>query len=135
MVAGFLPKIGPDGDFLEITGKKRILSEIYTVLVTVPGTRSWQPEFGCILLNKIFALNTKGTIEELKGDIKNSLSRWVPDIDIESVDIKDTENEANQLAVYISIKYKFEGVEYDEVLNVPKSIEFLNKGFYQCIGE
>ena len=66
---------------------------IEQLLFTSPGERVMRPDFGCGLLDLVFAPNSPEFASALQLSIQASLQRWLGDvIDIESLDVASDEN-------------------------------------------
>jgi hypothetical protein len=83
---------------------------IRLILVTAPGERPMRPEFGCGIHNYVFAPANATTAGRLATEVKRSLIRWEPRIDLKSVDVSVDEFDHNTL--YINIEYTKKG-SYD----------------------
>ena len=69
-----------------------------------------RPEFGCGIHNYVFAPANATTAGRLATEVKRSLIRWEPRIDLKSVDVSVDEFDHNTL--YINIEYTKKG-SYD----------------------
>jgi phage baseplate assembly protein W len=100
-----LPFNGPKGPFNSTySTKDQIKSNLINWLLTTPGERIMNPEFGCDLRRALF----EGITEDLTGYVQNIIANGigfsVPEIkDVEV--IVDTSNRDNN-TVSITIKYK-----------------------------
>ena len=66
---------------------------IEQLLFTSPGERVMRPDFGCGLLDLVFAPNSPEFASALQLSIQASLQRWLGDvIDIESLEVVSDEN-------------------------------------------
>jgi Bacteriophage baseplate protein W len=66
---------------------------IEQLLFTSPGERVMRPDFGCGLLDLVFAPNSPEFASALQLSIQASLQRWLGDvIDIESLDVVSEDN-------------------------------------------
>lgn len=80
------------GEINAIGGDDRIRSKILQVLLTAPGERVHQPEFGCGLLNLVFEPNSSVLSAAVHFTIGQALSRWLSDeivTDAVNVDAQD----------------------------------------------
>jgi uncharacterized protein len=80
------------------------------VLATTPGERPMRPEFGCGIHGYVFATADATTAGRLSAEVKRSLKRWEPRIDVRSVEVSVDQFERNTL--YINIEYVKKG-SYD----------------------
>lgn len=61
---------------------------IEQLLFTSPGERVMRPDFGCGLLDLVFAPNSPELINTLELSVQASLQRWLGDlIDVEALDV------------------------------------------------
>ena len=85
---GCLPEKGKDGDFKTYEGLEVILQSIYVILNTPKGSRVWQPEFGCGVMEYIWDLADDKTISKMRSEIESALVRWEPRISLNSVTVE-----------------------------------------------
>ena len=83
---------------------------IRLILATAPGERPMRPEFGCGIHNFVFAPANATTAGRLASEVKRSLLRWEPRIDVKAVDV--SVDQYDRSAMYISISYTKRG-SYD----------------------
>ncbi|MGH9054409.1 MAG: GPW/gp25 family protein, partial [Acidimicrobiales bacterium] len=57
------------------------------ILGTAPGERPMRPEFGCGLHNFVFAPADATTAGRLASEVKRSLTRWEPRVDVQDVEV------------------------------------------------
>lgn len=69
-----------------------------------------RPEFGCGIHNFVFSPANATTAGRLASEVKRSLLRWEPRIDVKSVDV--SVDQYDRSAMYISINYTKKG-SYD----------------------
>lgn len=100
-----LPFNGPAGPFNSTySTKDQIKSNLINLLLTSPGERIMNPQFGCNLRNTIF----EGINEDLTGLIQNiistSVSIFVPEIELTEI-LVDISN-PDSYTVSVIIKYR-----------------------------
>jgi phage baseplate assembly protein W len=83
---------------------------IRLILVTAPGERPMRPEFGCHIHSYVFAPADATTAGRLSVEVKRSLVRWEPRIDVDKVEVSVDQFDRNTL--YINIHYTKTG-SYD----------------------
>ena len=88
-------------------------NNLLTLLQTRPGER-FQSDFGCNLKSYLFDNITDEFILELKNDIKNSIARWLPYIEVINIDLKDNFN--SQFS--IEMRFKLKGTQYEDTLEI-----------------
>ena len=84
------------------TTKEAVKSNLINVLLTFPGERVFEPEFGVGLKRLIFEQNIDE--ESLKSNINDQVGMYIPEIEIEDIDIKMVPDENT---LYIRLTYKF----------------------------
>lgn len=113
---GCLPQKGKDGDFKTYEGLEVILQSIYVILNTPKGSRVWQPEFGCGLMEYVWDLADDKTISKMRSEIESALVRWEPRINLSSVSVEF--NPYKQGVVNISIDFNYSGKDYTKNLSM-----------------
>ena len=93
-----------EGFFLDLNNtlvsKKE--SEILHVLLTPRKTRIRKPDFGTDLIKYIFEPSDDLTWENVHAEIIESVQKYVSDVEINNIEIKDLDKQ-----LFISIKYVF----------------------------
>ena len=99
-----LPYNGPSGPFNSTySTKDQVKSNLINLILTSPGERIMNPEFGCRLREVLFEI--ENNIEESVTNIINtSIFNYIPEI--ESTDITVTLSPVDKNLVTINIKYK-----------------------------
>lgn len=86
---------------------------IEQLLFTSPGERVMRPDFGCGLLDLVFAPAGPELISTLELSVQASLQRWLGDlIDVEALDMV---SEDNVVRVYLSYVIRADGARRDDV--------------------
>ncbi len=103
-VNGILP---PDGqNYASVHDTKSpsevIKQSIRRILMTVPGERVMQPEFGCKLKSLVFEPNDSVLVGDIHYICKEAIKRWEPRVIVEFIDIQQY---PDQHEVVITIKY------------------------------
>ncbi len=81
----FPPRIGVDGRFAYSAGAENVRESIRVILSTDRQERVMLPQFGGGLARYLFEPNTAATHRLIQERITQSLARWEPRIDLESV--------------------------------------------------
>lgn len=68
-------------------GVENVEQAIYLILATTPGERPMRPEFGCPLVDHMFAPLEPATYGRVAADVEQALRRWEPRIDVHGVDV------------------------------------------------
>lgn len=87
---------------LDTTPQDAIKSSIMHLIFTPKGQRVRNPEFGTNLIQFIFNPNDSQTWGEIKSEIKDAVSRFVPNTTLEDIEIYETDEGRGLVA---SIRY------------------------------
>jgi phage baseplate assembly protein W len=82
-----LPFNGPGVFNSTFTTKDQIKSNLVNLLLTDAGERVMNPAFGTLLRKFLFEGITDNNIENLKISLSNSISIYIPEITIQSIDV------------------------------------------------
>ncbi|ELS51361.1 GPW/gp25 family protein [Streptomyces sp. ISL-22] len=86
---------------------------IEQLLFTSPGERVMRPDFGCGLLDLVFAPTSPELISTLELSVQASLQRWLGDlIEVEALDVV---SEDHVVRVYLSYVIRADGARRDDV--------------------
>jgi phage baseplate assembly protein W len=96
--------VSPTGGIAMVRGDTELVQAMRLILSTYPGERPMRPEFGCRLRDYVFRAPTDETIAELTGEVRRSLLRWEPRVDIERVYITPRPDDPSVL--HIDIQYR-----------------------------
>ncbi|WKX68900.1 GPW/gp25 family protein [Streptomyces sp. XD-27] len=112
----FPPRTDATGSIALVRGERELEEAIRLILGTSPGERPMRPEFGCPLSDYVFAPADAGTAGQLAYEVRLSLERWEPRIDVADVAVRF--DEADNGVLYIDISYTVRGA------NDPRSLVF-----------
>lgn len=112
------------GAFALVTDEREIEEAIRLIIGTSYGERPMRPDFGCAIHDYVFAEADAGTAGRLSYEVRASLRRWEPRIDVEEVSV--TTDEADRSLMYIDIRYRIKSS------NDPRNLVF---PFYTIPGE
>ncbi len=83
-------RIDSRGRSAEVGGDAHIRDMIEQVLFTVPGERVNRPDFGCGLLQLVFAPNSDALAAALQMTVQGSLQQWLGElIEVEEVQVEN----------------------------------------------
>lgn len=86
---------------------------IEQLLFTSPGERVMRPDFGCGLLDLVFAPNSPELVSTLELSVQASLQRWLGDlIDVVALDVVSDDN---AIRVHLSYVLRATGARTDDV--------------------
>ena len=91
------------GSVALVDGDREIVESIRLILATAPGERPMRPEFGCAIHDLVFAPADSATAGQIAYEVRQSLERWEPRIDLHDV-IVDFAEAANG-TLLIDIRY------------------------------
>jgi hypothetical protein len=126
---GCLPELSPKGDFYESRNIGVILQSIFVILATPPGSRVWQPEFGCNITKLLFSLETEDVLNEAKQEVRYALERWEPRIrllDVQSEFIGDRFNKG----ISVTVKFNYADRDYTYTFPVMENLDMLSQALY-----
>lgn len=98
------------------SGDRELAESIRLVLGTSPGERPMRPEFGCPIADYVFAPPDATTAGQVAWDVRESLRRWEPRIEVRDVTVSVDDQEPNTM--YIDISYVKRGT------NDPRNLVF-----------
>ena len=116
---GISPKLPISEDSEGNLMNTRTLSEsvqqnLKNIILTTPGERVMDVEFGVGLRNYLFLNDVPETTSKLDGAIRQQVSKYMPFVKITELDINSGDRESNLLQV--SMRYEIEGLMSDELL-------------------
>lgn len=122
MASGLSPKLPlqldvQDGYALNKTYVEMVGQNLKMLILTAPGERVMDPDFGVGIRNYLFEANYSVTYEEINTRINRQVSKYMPFLDIQTVFLgpDDVENGDPNL-LKIEIKYFIEPLQiYDAV--------------------
>jgi phage baseplate assembly protein W len=98
--------IGPSGQANEADYKTHVRQMVRQVLLTDPGERIDQPDFGCGLRRMIFAPHDPNLDATVAMFVQQSLKRWLGDqIDVVRVTIEPPEVSGDEALLVLEVEY------------------------------
>ncbi|MDZ8183667.1 MAG: GPW/gp25 family protein [Nostoc sp. ChiSLP02] len=99
----FPPTFNQDTGTVEmVSDEEDIVQSLEIILSTRPAERIMQPDFGCELSQFLFEEISQGLITSIKGTISDALLYHEPRIDVDDINIDESEEEGLLL---ISVTY------------------------------
>ena len=97
-----------DGYKMNKTLVKAIHQNIKMLLLTIPGERVMDPEFGVGLSTFLFEFNNPGTYAAIRSRINEQIDRYLPFVEIDELEIftPDELNPDSENSVQIIFTYK-----------------------------
>ena len=85
--------------------KDAFSSDLLLLLLTERGERYYHPDYGTNLLKFIFEPNDNLTAQDIEKEIKRTVSLYLPNLTIRSVEFNRPEDNESQLNVHIKFTY------------------------------
>jgi len=92
------------GGIALVSGERELEESIRLILGTAFGERPMRPEFGCGIHEYVFAAADPTTAGRLAYEVRASLKRWEPRIDV--TDINVSFNESSPATMFIELTYR-----------------------------
>lgn len=97
----------PTGSIALVSSVREIEQSIWLILGTAPGERPMRPMFGCAVHDHVFAPADAATAGLLAYEVRLSLERWEPRIDL--LDVSVSFDSADSGLLYIDVGYAIRG--------------------------
>ena len=91
------------GQIALVSEMQELEEAIRLILGTAYGERPMRPEFGCGIHDLIFSSVDSGTAARVASEVRASLARWEPRIEVLGIDVAP--DPANQGLMFIDIRY------------------------------
>jgi len=88
---------------------------IRNLLLTIPGERLGQPEFGSDLHHLVFEQMDENFEDIIDASIRNSLKTWLPYINIKNINFEYSKILENQININIDFGLSFEPDRFESV--------------------
>lgn len=113
---GFPLRVNPAGGIALVSGYREVEEAMRLVLGTAPGERPMRPEFGCGVHKHVFGPGNLQTFNAMADEVRASLERWEPRIDVEDVVV--TPDADDRALIYIDVRYRLKAT------NDPRNLVF-----------
>jgi phage baseplate assembly protein W len=104
------------GGIALVSRDREIAESIRIILGTAPGERPMRPEFGCGVHDYVFAPADEDTAGRIAYEVRRSLDRWEPRIELTDVVVTPDPHDSSTL--YIDVRYTVRGT------NNPRNLVF-----------
>lgn len=86
------------GDFLNMTQtpEREVRADLIHLLLTRKGTRYYLPDFGTRLYEYIFEQNDSVSFSLIEEEIRESVRKYIPNLDINSIEVMSAEDDPDQ---------------------------------------
>jgi hypothetical protein len=91
------------GGIALVSREREIEEAIRLILGTSPGERPMRPEFGCRIHDFVFGTADGTTANDVGVEVRRSLSRWEPRIEVQDVIVSF--DRLDQTVLYIDVRY------------------------------
>ena len=106
----------PSGAIALVSQDREIEESIRLILGTALGERPMRPEFGCAIHDYVYAGADAATAAQIGFEVRASLKRWEPRIDVRDVSV--TIDDVDRSLLYIDIRYSI------RTTNDPRNLVF-----------
>jgi phage baseplate assembly protein W len=113
---GFPLRTDATGSIALVRREQEIEESIHLILGTAYGERPMRPEFGCGIHDFVFAPADATTAGRIADEVRRSLERWEPRIDLAQVEVETVGEDRSTLL--IDIRYVIRGT------NDPRNLVF-----------
>jgi phage baseplate assembly protein W len=120
------------GSIALVTREREVQESIRLILGTAYGERPMRPEFGCAIHDYVFAPADATTGGQIAYEVRLSLERWEPRIDVLSVEV-DTDPD-DGATLWIEISYEHRGTNDPRNLVFPFYVIPAEAGFDTAAG-
>ena len=103
----FPMRVAPSGGIALVSREREIEEAIRLILGTAPGERPMRPEFGSRIAEHVFSPANASTAGQLAYEVRVSLERWEPRINVEDVEVSFDAADAGVL--YLDVRYRIRG--------------------------
>jgi Bacteriophage baseplate protein W len=109
-------RVDSTGGFALVSDEREIEQAIRLILGTAYGERPMRPDFGCRIHDYVFAEADAGTAGDIASEVRTSLRRWEPRIDVDDVVISIDSADASLM--YVDVRYHIKST------NDPRNLVF-----------
>jgi len=90
------------GDFIRMTESpdREVRANLIHLLLTRKGSRYYLPDFGTRLYEYIFDQNDVVTFGLIEDEIRESVKKYIPNLDINSINVVSAENDPEETKLY-----------------------------------
>jgi len=96
--------------------KKLVKQNLKMLLLTAPGERIMEPDFGVGLKNYLFQNFHDGTISEIDAKIKQQIVKYLPVVVIQNISYRQSPTNPNRID--ISLQFKIPDIGVSDLLQV-----------------
>lgn len=128
MALGYSPKLplslSPRGGYtLNTTITQMVKQNVKMLLLTSPGERLMDNNFGVGLKNYLFEQNVFDTREDLRSEIREQMTEYMPFLEITELEVEENENNE----IYVLLAYNITSIQTTD------RIVLINRGTGQLV--
>lgn len=98
---------GPSGYFkTSDTILDQIKNNFINLILTIPGERFNNPEFGCEINNLVFNFNDDELTASARVAVQKAVERWMPYLELEEFIFQPTNEDIDQYKAQMYVKYR-----------------------------
>tara|TARA_Y100001972_G_scaffold72580_1_gene88123 strand:- start:175 stop:591 length:417 start_codon:yes stop_codon:yes gene_type:complete len=97
------------------TIRQQVKSNIRNLLLTEKGERVFQPNFGSNLKSLLFEQITPTSLENVETDIRQSISTWLPYVNVINLVVGQDERNPNQVLTSLEYSTNLEPDAFDTI--------------------
>src|SRR5579863_9349665 len=98
----FPTQLDPRGAIALTSDENEIQQAIRIILSTAPGERVMRQDFGCRIIEYIFAPANEATAAQVAVEVRSALNRWEPRIEVQDVVVTPSPSSYGTLLIEIS---------------------------------
>ena len=103
------------------TVKDMVTQNLKMLLLTSPGERVMDPQFGAGLKHQLFKMKHEGLEIDIRGSIYDQVKKYMPYIEIPSIDFVDLKDQPNALLVVV--KYIVPSLSLKDEIDINISLD------------
>jgi len=90
------------GDYVGMTEtpEKEVRANLIHLLLTRKGSRYYLPDFGTRLYEYIFEQNDLVTFNNIEDEVRSSVKKYIPNLDINSIQVMSAEDDPNETSTW-----------------------------------
>tara|TARA_Y100001972_G_scaffold91812_1_gene112412 strand:+ start:2456 stop:2899 length:444 start_codon:yes stop_codon:yes gene_type:complete len=112
---------------LDYTTKNHAKSKLVNLLITSPGERLNQPNFGIGMKNRLFEQQTPIAAEDLRDIINPQVQIYIPEIEIKNIAIKNGGLEGHTL--FVTVNYSMVNDESEDSISLSFNNENIQSNY------
>ena len=112
---------------LDYTTKSHAKSKLINLLITSPGERLNQPNFGIGMKNRLFEQQTPIAADDLRNIINPQVQIYIPEIEIKNITIKDGGLQGHKL--FVTVNYSMVNDESEDSVSLSFNNENIQSNY------